>query len=189
MRHLTFGGPLVAVVLAGCVAAGGLGGGSSQPVLQGAMRMAPPAGYCIDPASLRDADDRAVALMGRCSAQSPAHPAVLSLSIGPAASAGVMAGGGAELAGFFTSAEGRARLAPSGKAEDIRVIEALSVDDAFLMRVEDRGAPSYWRAVLGLRGRLVTLSVQGSPGAVLPPEDGRAIIEKALAAMRRANKS
>lgn len=187
MRHLTIGGPLAAMWLAACVAGGGLGGSSVQPVLQGAMRMAAPAGYCLDPASLRDADDRAVALMGRCSAQSAASPAVLSLSIGPAASAGVMAAGGAELAGFFTSAEGRARLAPSGRAGDIRVIEALSSGDAFLMRVEERGGPSYWRAVLGLRGRLVTLSAQGIPGAALAPAEGRALIDRALAAMRRAN--
>ena len=175
------------LLLAACVG-GGLGGTSSRPVLQGALNIAPPQGYCVDPAALQEDQDRAVVLMGRCNAAASVKPALVSLSIGPAGSAGVMAAGGAELAGFFTSDEGRATLAPSGKARDVKVVEALSSGDAFLMRLQEPGAPSYWRAVMGLRGRLVTLSVQGTPAEPLAAEDGRAVIDRALGAMRRANR-
>lgn len=176
------------LLLAACVGGGGLGGTSSRPVLQGALNIAPPQGYCVDPAALREDQDHAVVLMGRCSARASVKPALVSLTIGPAGSAGVMAAGGAELAGFFTSEEGRATLAPSGKARDVKVVEALSAGDAFLMRLQERGAPSYWRAVMGLRGRLVTLSVHGTPAEPLDAEDGRAVIDRALGAMRRANR-
>lgn len=188
MGHLGKLGLAAAVLLAGCMGSSGFGGSSSRPVLQGALNIAAPAGYCVDPAALREAEDRAVVLMGRCGQRASVKPALVSLTIGPAGSAGVMAAGGAELAGFFTSNEGRATLARSGKAKDVRVIEALSSGDAFLMRLQEVDQPSYWRAVLGLRGRLVTLSVQGGPNEPLAEEDGRAVIDKAVSAMRRANR-
>lgn len=179
----------LALLLAGCVAVSGLGGTSAQPVLQGALNIAAPSGYCVDPAGLREEDDRAVVLMGRCNDHAKVKPAMLSLSVGPAGSAGVMAAGGSELAGFFTSAEGRATLAPSGRAADVRVIEALSAGDAFLMLLQEKGGPSYWRAVLGLRGRLVMISAHSGRQEPLAATDGRDLIDSALAAMRRANRT
>ena len=81
----------------------------------------------------------------------------------------------------------RATLAASGRARDVKVVEALSVDEAFLMRLQETDQPSYWRAVMGLRGRLVTVSVQGSPAEPLAVEDGRILIDKSIAAMRQVN--
>lgn len=188
MKQLGLVKLLPALFVAGCVG-GGLGGSSARHILHGAMTIRAPSGYCVDQNTSRESEDQAIILVGRCSASTAVKPAVLTLSVGPAASAGVMTAGGAELTRFFTSAEGRATLAASGRARDVKVVEALSAGDAFLMRLQEREEPSYWRAVLGLRGRLVTISVQGSPAEPLAPVDGRAIIDRAIVTLQRANHS
>lgn len=179
---------LPAIFLAGCVGGGGFGGSSARPVLQGEMTISAPAGYCMDETASREADDRAVVLMGRCDGRSAVQPAVLSYSVGPAGSAGVMAAGGADLARFFTSPQGRATLSTTGRAKDIEIAEALGTGDAFLMQLRQTNQPNYWRAFLGLKGRLVSIAVQGSPDAPLPPDDGRKILDRAIAAMERTNR-
>ncbi|MEY4306010.1 MAG: hypothetical protein RIT52_2185 [Pseudomonadota bacterium] len=184
MKRLILARLLPALLIAGCV-----GGSATRDVLQGAMTISGPSGYCVDPSASREGDDRAIILMGRCSASTAVKPAVVTLSVGPAGSAGVMIAGGAELTKFFTSTQGRKTLAASGRARDVEVLEALSVGDAFLMRLQETDQPSYWRAVMGLRGRLVTISVQGSLAEPLAVEDGRVLIDKSIATMQRANGS
>lgn len=171
--------------LAGCVTA--TGGLRSVELLDGAFVAAAPAGYCLAPGAGRRSGDGAVVLMGRCSAQSDALPAILTLSVGPAGSAGAMTAGGERLAGYFTSAEGRAALSRDGRAADVTVLEAVGAGNAFLLHVRDRRAGDYWRAVTGLRGRLVTVSASGPEGQALPEGRGRALVEAAVAALRRAN--
>ncbi len=163
--------------------------GRTAPVLDGAFAVAVPQGYCIDRSTIRESDDTAVVLMGRCSDASTALPAVLTLSVAQAGSAGVMADGGAALAAFFTSAQGRATLARSGRAQDVTVVTAKGAADAFVMRVQDRAVGDYWRAIVGLRGRLVTVSASGTGDAPLPPEEGRKLLDKALGALRAANRA
>lgn len=160
---------------------------SESAVLQGAVKIAAPAGYCLDQSSQREKNDSLTSLMGPCSARTATKPALIALSIGQAGSGLAMVAGGAEMAAYFTSEEGRATLSPRGKAVQVQVVEALSVKDVFLMHVQEREGPSYWRAILGLKGRLVSISVKGAPHEPLAPDDGRAILNRAVAAMRRAN--
>ncbi len=178
-------GAALGLVLAGCVTTGG--GIRSVALLDGAVVATAPAGYCIAPGAGRRGEDSAVVLMGRCSAGSEADPAVLTLSVGEAGSAGAMTAGGQALVAFFRSDEGRRMLSREGRAGDVRVLEAVGVGDAFLMHVEDRAVGDYWRALTGVRGRLVTISVSGPEGQALPEGKGRALIEAAVAALRRAN--
>ena len=178
---------LVSLCLTGCTGDAGLSTSSSNSVLQGAVKLGIPSGYCVDKASSREENDSATVLMGRCSDRASVKAALITLSVGQPGSAGVMVAGGADLAAFFTSEEGRAALSPKGKASQIQVIEALSVKDVFLMRVQEHGAPSYWRAILGLNGRLVSIAIKGGAGEELSPQNGRALIDRAIAAMRRAN--
>lgn len=175
----------VLLLLAGCVATGA--GIRSVSLLDGTIVAVAPPGYCLAPGAGRRSGDSAVVLMGRCSAGSEAEPAVLTLSVGPAGSAGAMAAGGAELAAYFTSAEGRAALSRRGRAGDVAVLEAVGVDEAFLLHVRDGAVGDYWRAVTGIRGRLVTVSAAGPDGQALAEGKGRALIEAAVAALRRAN--
>jgi hypothetical protein len=178
---------IAAVLMAACVA-GGSQGSRSAPVLKGALNMGVPAGYCIDRAASREAQDSAVVIMGRCADNVKALPAVLTVSVGQAGTAGAMAAGGQALASFFTSEEGRATLSRDGRASSVQVVEALSSGDAFLMHLSDAQEGGYWRAILGLSGRLITVSVTGSPDLPLAPEDGRKVLDKAVAAMQAANK-
>ena len=177
---------LVAVaLLAGCVTSGG--DIRSVSLLDGAVIAAAPAGYCIAPGAGRRGADNAVVLMGRCRAGTDASPAMLTLSVGAAGSAGAMTAGGEVLAEYFTSSAGRAALSRDGRADDVAVLEAVSTENAFLLHVRDRAVGDYWRAILGVRGRLVTLSVAGPEGQPLEATKGRGLLDAAVAALRRAN--
>jgi hypothetical protein len=179
------------VLLAACDIAPGAfglpGQATSMTVLDGAMQVAAPSGYCVDKQSARQQADGAVALIGRCSDRSQQPPAVISVTIGAAGSAGVLAGGDAALAEFFRSPGGRAALSRTGSADTVEILEAGNLDTAFALHIAETGVGDYWRAVLGLSGRLVTLSVQGPSGADLDAGVGRQLLGTTIAAMRGAN--
>lgn len=183
-RFLGFG---LLLALAGCVST--YGAGRSAPILDGAFDVGMAKGYCVDRGAGRQAGDRAVVLMGRCTSAVDAVPAVLTLSVGAAGSASAISGGPALLAQFFTSEQGRQSLSRDGRAEDVAVVQALGSGDALLLRVRDRAVGEYWRAVTGLKGRLVTLSVAGAEGAPLDAAAGRAVLDEALAALIAANRT
>lgn len=176
------------LILSGCVGTTGVGSVSSKSVLQGGFTVAAPTGYCLDAKASRETDNSGIFLIGRCFAQSPTAPALVSVAVGAPASAGVMTAGGAELAAFFTSVEGRATLSAKGQPGSVRVLEALSVGDVFVMRLQERGDPEYWRAVMGLRGRLVSVSVKDAGDGTLSQETGRTVLDRAIAALQRANR-
>ncbi len=172
----------VALLLSGCVIPTGTP--KAAPVLGGAVQVGVPAGYCIDRAAGREDGDTAVVVMGKCAEGSTALPAVLTAAIGPAASAGVLAGGGQALAAYFTSDAGRAALSRSGRASTVTIVQAKGVGAAFVMRIRDRDAGEYWRGVVPVAGRLVTITVD-APGA--DAAAGEALLTRSLDAMLRAN--
>lgn len=180
-------GLLLAVTLAACEMTAPTLSRAPAPLLGGAVTVASPRGYCVDPASAREQGDTAVVLMGRCKFALTVAPALLTMSIGPTASAGVLAAGGPAMTAYFTSPQGRAALSRSGRAGDVQVLAALSSGDAYLLHLLDREAGDYWRAVVGLNGRLVTISANGAQGAPLDPATGRRLVDATLAALRRAN--
>lgn len=179
------GTAVLILLLAGCVS--GYGAGRSAPILGGAVEVGMARGYCVDRSAGRQSQDRAIVLMGRCTSAVEAVPAVITLSVGAAGSASAIAGGPAMLSEFFASEPGRRSLSRDGRAGDVRILRAVGVGDALVMRVEDRAVGAYWRAVTGLRGRLVTLSVAGADGAPLDAEAGRRVLDEALAALIAAN--
>ena len=154
-------------------------------VLNGSMQVAGPSGYCADPATIREDADSAVVFVGRCEAENGVRPAVLTVTAGASGSGVAMASGGDSLAQFFNTDAGRKTLSRRGKAADVSIGTALAVKDLFLMRVEDRAEGSYWRGMLALGGRLVSISANGPD---LPAPEGRVLVEKTAAAMRRANR-
>lgn len=156
-------------------------------VLGGAMTVASPSGYCIDKASARQQNDGAVVLIGRCSGKSGSPPAVISVTMGGAGSAGVLADGGAELTAFFGSPAGRTALSRTGDANAVQILKAASLDGAYALYIAEAGVDDYWRAVLGLSGRLVTVSVQGPAGGALDAAGGQRLLGAAIVALRRAN--
>ena len=126
-------------------------------------------------------------LIGRCRDGSQADAALVTVTIGTPGSAAVLAAGGQQLSDFFTSPEGLATLARSGKAADVVVSEALMAEGDFLMLLTDDLAGTYWRAITGLNGRLVTVAAAGTQQVSLTPERARAILDASLLALHRAN--
>lgn len=167
-----------------------------QPVLGGALVVAPPPGYCIAPDGVTEREDTAIVLIGRCATSPGSSPAVLTAALGGPQSGLGVAGAEAEMLEFFASEEGRAALSARGRAADVSVSERVALDGAALVRFADRGAKNgadraiqseRWRAVTALRGRLVTLTVAGPAADGLDPAEGQALLKAFLAAMHRAN--
>jgi len=187
----------LSLLLAGCVT--GVGGFAAAPlraqaVLAGAVTVAGPKGYCVEPTAVLEAADTALVLIGRCQggAADRHAPAILSVAVGEVGSGLDVASSGAALARFFGSEPGRAALSRSGRAATVTVLETLAVGDVFVIRLNDTGpdptaSPESWRAVLTLAGRLVTLTVTGTIEAPLDPEAGRALLDRFTQAMQAAN--
>ena len=166
----------------------------SQKVLSGAVTVAAPAGYCVDTRAGSQGADSAIVLMGRCAGKTRA-PAILTAAVAEAGSGqGMNADAGPELNAFFRSKPGRAALSASGKAENVQILEAIGTKDAFLIHLNDSSPNAQdptqtdsWRAVLPIKGRLVTLSVAGTQANPMTPTAGRALLVGFVASMRKAN--
>lgn len=174
----------VASLLAACVP--GPNAATSVEV-QAGMNLGVPRGYCLDQAASTISEEGSTLLLGRCRDDSKAIPAILRVSFGPPGSASVLAADPADLAAFFTSAAGRATLSPTGNPRDVRVIKALSQDGDFLLHIASAREGQYWRAISGLKGRLVTISAIGTAQVPLAAEQGRELVQMMLAAQRAAN--
>ncbi len=193
--------PAVLVLfLAGCFEAAPLSrfsareavpGPTSLPVL-GGVTVAGPDGYCVDTSSTVEGASEAFVLLIRCRAGERRRP-VLTATVTalPAASAS-----GAEnlsaLLEAVTGEAGRGHLSRSGRAEDVRIDAATVEAGAIWLRIHDRGspeafAPDYWRAILPVAERVVTLSVLDARAAPASPDEGRAILRGFTERMQAAN--
>jgi hypothetical protein len=166
---------------------GGLVGPREVAVLGDALIVRAPQGYCVDKKSARGGEDTAALLIGRCTPGGQVKAALVTVSVGRAGSAGVMTAGVEALRDFMASDQGRGMLSRSGKAEDLEVLESGVVEGRLLLHLRDHEAGEYWRAVIGLRGRLVTISALGAEDAPLAPEQGRKLVDRTVDALIRAN--
>lgn len=188
---------LAMLALAGCVAPQATGRAS---LFDGALTLAAPPGYCLEPGTTQQRAEGAILLFGRCAGQSQRAPAVLTAAVGaPGSGTGLApATDGAALAAFFRSDAGRRALSRRGRAADVQVLEARGRADAFLIRLRDSGAAraaaagavqaESWRAVLPLRGRLVTLTAAGPADAALDRDAGLALLSAFVTATVAANR-
>lgn len=164
------------------------------------VKVTPPPGYCVSPGGT----EAGVVLMGSCAGMNgrpsgrrvPA--AILTATIGPEGSAVPV--DGAALQAFFGSTAGRAALSRDGRAATVQVLETAVVADAgrglaFILRVRDsapfpggRATEEYWRALLPLGDRMVTLTVLGLAAQPMEPAAGLALLRDFIASMRRANR-
>ncbi len=175
------------LAVSACATLDGLMGAARVPVLDGAVTVAAPSGYCVGPGTVEESQDTAVVLIGRCLATGLVAPAVITVSVGAAGSSGVLVAGAEALADFFATSEGRALLARSGRPQDVSVIETRAQGDVFLMHLQDIEAGDYWRAILGLNGRLITVSAQGTGRVVLASTASLKAVTHTLQAMQAAN--
>ncbi len=176
---------LVVTGLSGCDVAAP--GSRQVSVLDGEIQVRAPLFYCVDPQSARSTADTAVVLIGRCNAEGHVAAALVTVTIGRFASAGVMLASAESLRAFMSSPAGRNALSRSGRGQDVVVLESGVVDERLMLHLNDRIAGEYWRAIIGVKGRLVTVSASGAEGAPLPPEEGRKLVEQTVEAVRAAN--
>ncbi|WP_157971079.1 hypothetical protein [Pseudogemmobacter bohemicus] len=174
-------------LLAGCVAP--KGGSGAMGFVGDDIRVSPPAGYCVNQAASSDSQTGAVILIGECSRKADVVPAVISITVGDEGSAEILKSGAKALSDYFTSPAGRAALARDGDPGSVAVRETALSGGALVMRMFDRQVGEYWRAVLGLRGRLVSVSVMAPETSSLSPEQSRALLGQTITAIRAANGS
>lgn len=156
-------------------------------VLDGAVTIAPPNGYCVDAKASRAGKDNAVVLMGRCSASSTLVAALVTASLGTAGSDAALSIGPVALTSFFNSNDGLAMLSSSGKPEDIALKSSQIEDETLFLLIEDKTSGTYWRAFSSLQGRLLTLTAAGVDTVILNPDDGRALLSQTLSSLDKAN--
>lgn len=192
----------LSVALAACVPAGTGGTGTrALAVAAGAVTVAGPRGYCIDRSASRDGVSGAFVLMGSCASLTgsraaglPERLAILTASVGAPAAEPDLAVALPGLAQFFQSRAGRAALSRTGQAETVTVERVSAAGDVLYIRLSDSAEghgvePAYWRAVMAVADRIVTLSVLSPTQGPLGSAEQRAVLEQFVARMRAANPS
>lgn len=129
-------------------------------------------GWCIDTRTTRTDGETSVVVLGSCAAIAgnafaprPEVPGVVTVSVENEAGAVPPAD---ILQGFLTSEAGRAALARDGSAASVEILDSRTTEDLVFVHVEDKSirpasgaAQDYWRALFGLDGRFVTVSLVG----------------------------
>lgn len=166
------------------------------------VTVAAPAGFCVDPASTSVTASGAFVMVSDCAllgsegvlAEGDAETvgAVMTASV----SAAPLAAGGAmpEIERFVASAEGRAALGRSGRADRVRILATRTRNDVLYVLVEDRGPQPiagiegrFWRAFLEIDGHMTVLSVLGFEGAGVGPTEGLALVQRFADRVQAAN--
>lgn len=165
-------------------------GPAQVQVLHNAVTVAGPAGYCVDVEATRESDIEAFVLLVRCRATLRPTP-VLSATITGVETDGEPAQMRA-LTEYLQTAPGRAQLSRSGDPRDVTVEEATYADGAVWLLITDHGNPasfedSYWRAILPVAGRIVTLSVLSASAHPVARDSGLAILRNFVRRMQGAN--
>lgn len=169
----------------------GAGGGpGSIGVLNGALTVAGPDGFCIDQSATRESGENAFVLLRRCrGGRGPVlSVTVTDLRVPPGDRAAQLDG----LAAFLTTDSGRGQLSRRGRASDVAIDEIALNDGALWLYLTDSGnpegfAPGYWRAVLPLAGRLVTLAAMSLQAAPTDRAEGRRQMEALIVTLRQRN--
>lgn len=194
---------LAGVMLAGCfenesllrASSGGgdaVAGPAAVSVLDGGVTVAGPAGYCVDDTATRESESEAFVLLVRCSATRRNSP-ILSATV-----TALMAPGSADpenlarLGAFLDTRGGRTQLSRRGDADDVRIMQTRVEDGALWLRIEDKGnpdtfEPGYWRAIMPVADRVVTLSVLSARAHPVGEERSLRALHGFVIAMRNHN--
>jgi len=161
-------------------------------VLGRSINVAGPPGYCVDTEATRESDIEAFVLLVRCRATLRPAPVLSATITRLAAPANDDRDALRSLTDFLTSVAGRAQLSRSGDPRDVTVHESMFADHAIWLLIEDRGNPgsfdpTYWRAILPVADRIVTLSVLAAVEHPMDRGGGLATLRGFVTRMRRAN--
>lgn len=196
-------GAALALGLSACVPAGMSGSAPRAiAVSGGAVTVAGPQGYCVDRSASRDGASGAFVLLGSCASISgnraagqPPRPAILTVSVGPAAASGQnLTAALPGMADFFRTTPGRAALSGAGRADTVTVERISAAGGVLFIRLSDSAVaagqpvePGHWRALTAIRGRVVTLAVLSPDSAPLTASEQRTVLDAFVARMRAAN--
>lgn len=165
-------------------------------VMNGALAVAGPSGFCVDTAASRPA--MGFVVLGGCAVVAgdgpmPDPAGLITVQVGGAASAAVT-GNEAALDRLLTSPQGTALLSAGGQPGSVHVHSHAHAAGLVRVRFTDSTAadpqgvqPGEWRAFLDIGGRIVTLSLRGLARAPLSAGEGQRLILGAVAALRAAN--
>lgn len=205
---------LTAFVVAGCASGPGMVGGgglgtlfasagqsrtAAVPVLDGAVNLAAPSGFCPDPSATRSSAQSAFVLYGSCHAingrgAKPAAPAILTAAASPGAG-DLGPDAMAALADYVQTDAGQAALSRTDSGTEVEIESLERTGDLILVRARDgagQGAeqgvsPAFWRAIFPQSGTLVTVTVSNMATASVTAAQGKALAIDFVAAIRAAN--
>lgn len=164
--------------------------------------VAGPPGYCVDRAATRDTARGAFVLLGSCASlsgdadnPSPRVPAVLTVSVsGLPGDGAALDAPFARIDAFLRSEQGRRALSRTGDPATVEILDIRQASDALVIHARDTGAgeiagieDEYWRALLDVNGRMVTVSVTGFEARPMSPDAGRATVEALAERILREN--
>lgn len=184
------------ILLAGCEAGVENRGIRTLSVLDGAVSVRGPEGYCVDQQSSRAGSGFAV--LAGCAVVSdatmmPTVEGLITVQIGAASSASVT-GAEPEMAALLRTTLGAQLLSAASNPASVQVARVDRADGVVVVRFSDATPaatpglePSEWRAFLDIRGRLTTISLRGFVRAPIPSEQGLRLLSQAIGALRAAN--
>ncbi len=184
------------ILLAGCEAVVENRGIRTLSVLDGAVSVRGPEGYCVDQQSSRAGSGFAV--LAGCAVVSdatmmPTVEGLITVQIGAASSASVT-GAEPEMAALLRTTLGAQLLSAASNPASVQVARVDRADGVVVVRFSDATPaatpglePSEWRAFLDIKGRLTTISLRGFVRAPIPSEQGLRLLSQAIGALRAAN--
>ena len=184
------------ILLAGCEAGVENRGIRTLSVLDGAVSVRGPEGYCVDQQSSRAGSGFAV--LAGCAVVSdatmmPTVEGLITVQIGAASSASVT-GAEPEMAALLRTTLGAQLLSAASNPASVQVARVDRADGVVVVRFSDATPaatpglePSEWRAFLDIKGRLTTISLRGFVRAPIPSEQGLRLLSQAIGALRAAN--
>lgn len=159
-----------------------------------------PVGFCVDTGATKDSAENAFVVMGNCASLSSASisessrfKALLTASLAVSADGNTAALDGEALSAFFKSDAGLASLSRQDASGPVNLIETFFQDDVFYAYADDGGEraknldQSYWRAILVIKGRLTSLTVQDFASQKMSDSDSLNLMREFVATMRTAN--
>lgn len=201
---------VTALSVAGCSSGPGAGGGgglgalfsssgksrgAAIPVMDGAVNLAAPNGFCADPTATRSSATSAFVLYGSCRAiegrgPKPAAPAILTAAVSPAAGE-LGPEAMAALADYVQTDSGQAALSRTDTGSEVEIESLDQAGDLILVRARDGAgrdmAPAFWRVIFPQSGTLVTVTVSNMAATPVTPAQGKALAIDFVAAIRAAN--
>ena len=184
---------LFSLLISGCVAPDVTGGAGEKAVEQprsivvSGVKLAGPNGFCPLPGTRQSVGGAEFVAFAPCDGRAAA---ILAATVGAQGSADGLTLTHASLAPYFQTEEGKAALRGAGSRDIVAVQEVGDYKGAVILRLTRQAkgqVSSSWRALMQVRGRLVTLTLRPRQGQIVDQTEGRRQITRFVDALRSGN--